>query len=117
MGKGVIMGNHIIIEPASKIREIARNTLSGNWKPVALVLFIYFLLTSGVGLILDQFFTYTYTLQQGIYGEPFAYDISYGSDIYDFFDQRTVFVRVDHVSSDLFQNQKIGRYTDVCGVQ
>lgn len=78
------MGNHIIIEPASKIREIARNTLSGNWKPVTLVLFIYFLLTSGVGLILDQFFTYTYTLQQGIYGEPFAYDISYGSDIYDF---------------------------------
>ena len=49
------MGNHIIIEPASKIREIARNTLSGNWKPVTLVLFIYFLLTSGVGLILDQF--------------------------------------------------------------
>lgn len=78
------MGNHIIIEPASKIREIARNTLSGNWKPVALVLFIYFLLTSGVGLILDQFFTYTYTLQQGIYGEPFVYDISYGSDIYNF---------------------------------
>ena len=78
------MGNHIIIEPASKIREIARNTLSGNWKPVTLVLFIYFLLTSGVGLILDQFFTYTYTLQQGIYGEPFVYDISYGSGIYDF---------------------------------
>ena len=68
------MGNHIIIEPASKIREIARNTLSGNWKPVTLVMFIYFLLTGGVGLILDQFFTYTYTLQQGIYGEAFVYD-------------------------------------------
>ncbi len=51
------MENHIIIEPACKIREIARNTLFGNWKPVVLVLFIYFLLTNGVGLILDQFFT------------------------------------------------------------
>ena len=67
MEKGVIMGNHIIIEPASKIREIARNTLSGNWKPVTLVLFIYFLLTSGVGLILDQFFTYTYTLAAAVH--------------------------------------------------
>ena len=77
------MENHIIIEPACKIREIARNTLFGNWKPVVLVLFIYFLLTNGVGLILDQFFTYTYNVQTGIYGQALPYKITYGSSIYN----------------------------------
>ena len=77
------MENHIIIEPACKIREIARNTLFGNWKPVVLVLFIYFLLTNGVGLILDQFFTYTYNVQTGIYGQALPYKLTYGSSIYN----------------------------------
>ena len=42
------MGNHIVIEPASKIREIARNALAGYWKPVILGVVIYYLLTSVV---------------------------------------------------------------------
>ena len=100
------MENHIIIEPACKIREIARNTLFGNWKPVVLVLFIYFLLTNGVGLILDQFFTYTYNVQTGIYGQALPYKLKYLQSI----DQRTVHIWIDHVSSDLFQKQKIGRH-------
>ena len=103
------MENHIIIEPACKIREIARNTLFGNWKPVVLVLFIYFLLTNGVGLILDQFFTYTYRhLRTGTTLQAYLW-LKYLQSI----DQRTVHIWIDHVSSDLFQKQKIGRHLTV----
>ena len=102
------MENHIIIEPACKIREIARNTLFGNWKPVVLVLFIYFLLTNGVGLILDQFFTYTYHLRTGTTLQAYLW-LKYLQSI----DQRTVHIWIDYVSSDLFQKQKIGRHLAV----
>ena len=53
------MKNHIIIEPASKIREIARNALAGYWKPVVLGVVIFFLLTTGVETVLNNIFYFT----------------------------------------------------------
>lgn len=76
------MGNHIVMEPASKIREIARNTLSGNWKPVVLAVAIFYLLTGGAELLLDYFFSYTYILPEEI-AEGMRYRIGYGGTIYN----------------------------------
>ena len=50
------MGNHIVMEPANKIREIARHALTGYWKPVVLGVLIYYLLSTGVMSFLDYFF-------------------------------------------------------------
>ena len=75
------MGNHIVMEPASKIREIARNALSGNWKMVVLTLAVYYLLTGGANQLLDYFFSYTYTLPVDM-SEDMIYQVGYGGTIY-----------------------------------
>lgn len=80
------MDYHIISEPSSKIREIARNALAGYWKPVFLGIFIYSLLTSGVSQLLDNFFYYDYDLPIGYYSVgSITYQIGYGGNIYDLF--------------------------------
>ena len=80
------MDYHIISEPSSKIREIARNALAGYWKPVFLGIFIYSLLTSGVSQLLDNFFYYDYDLPIEYYSVgSITYQIGYGGNIYDLF--------------------------------
>ena len=81
------MDYHIISEPSSKIREIARNALAGYWKPVFLGIFIYSLLTSGVSQLLDTFFYYDYDLPIEYYGvgSSITQQIGYGGNIYDLF--------------------------------
>ncbi|MBQ4649368.1 MAG: DUF975 family protein [Firmicutes bacterium] len=76
------MGYYIIKEPVSKIREIARNTLRGYWKPVVLAIFIYYMVSAGVSTILDYFFTFTPPLE--IYGEVLYVDMPFGGSIYTF---------------------------------
>ena len=51
------MNNRIIIEPAFKIREIARNALAGKWSIVYGGMFIYFIMSSGIMQLLDFFFS------------------------------------------------------------
>ena len=51
------MNNRIVIEPAFKIREIARNALAGYWPRMYLGIFIYFVILSGMMTILDLFFS------------------------------------------------------------
>ncbi len=75
------MGNHIVMEPACKIREIARNALAGNWKMIVLALAVYYLLTGGANQLLDYFFSYTYTIPVDI-SEDLIYKIGYGGTIY-----------------------------------
>lgn len=75
------MQNHIIIEPASKIREIARNALAGYWKPVVIGVLIYFLLTSGVESVLNSLFAFTYPVE--LYGQNFVETVPYGGNIYN----------------------------------
>ena len=74
------MGNHIVIEPASKIREIARNALAGYWKQVILGVVIYFLLTSGVEIVLNNFFAFTNPID--LYGQSIVQKVPYGGGIY-----------------------------------
>lgn len=52
------MNNHIVLEPAWKIREIARNALKGYWKPMFAATLIFYLLTNGVGQVLSYVFSY-----------------------------------------------------------
>ena len=52
------MNNHIVLEPAWKIREIARKSLAGYWKPMFLAVLIYYLLTEGVAMLLSRMFYY-----------------------------------------------------------
>ena len=75
------MGNHIVMEPAFKIREIARNALAGNWKMIVLALAVYYLLTGGANQFLDYFFSYTYTIPVDV-SEDLIYKIGYGGTIY-----------------------------------
>lgn len=74
------MGNHIVIEPASKIREIARNALAGYWKPVILGVVIYYLLTSGVEIVLNNLFAFTNPIE--LYGQSIVQKLPYGGGIY-----------------------------------
>ena len=74
------MGNHIVIEPASKIREIARNALAGYWKQVILGVVIYFLLTSGVEIVLNNLFAFTNPID--LYGQSIVQKVPYGGGIY-----------------------------------
>ena len=74
------MGNHIVIEPASKIREIARNALDGYWKPVVLGVVIYFLLTSGVEIVLNNLFAFTNPIE--LYGQSIVQELPYGGGLY-----------------------------------
>lgn len=75
------MGNHIVMEPASKIREIARNALTGYWKPVVLAVVIYYLLTSGVEAVLNNIFAFTNPIE--VYGQNIVNDVPYGGGIYN----------------------------------
>ena len=74
------MENHIITEPAYKIREIARNALAGYWKPVILGVVIYYLLTSGVEIVLNNFFAFTNPID--LYGQSIVQKVPYGGGIY-----------------------------------
>lgn len=81
MGKMGKMENHIVIEPASKIREIARNALTGYWKPVVLAVLIYYLLSSGVQTVLDNLFVFTNPIE--LYGQNIVQKVPYGGSIYN----------------------------------
>ena len=74
------MENHIITEPAFKIREIARNALAGYWKPVILGVVIYYLLTSGVEIVLNNFFAFTNPID--LYGQSIVQKLPYGGGLY-----------------------------------
>ena len=51
------MYNHLVREPASKIREIARDALRGYWKPMFVATLIYFVLTNVVSEVLSLIFS------------------------------------------------------------
>lgn len=83
------MDNHIVLEPAWKIREIARNALKGYWKPMFVAVLIYYLLTSGIGEVLSYVFNYDTSEIYMSFGFPddshIMYpNLGYGGDIYEF---------------------------------
>ena len=83
------MNNHIVLEPAWKIREIARKSLAGYWKPMFIALLIYYLLTEGVQTVLSYIFYYDPSVLYMDMGVPDAAfgrlpNVGYGGGIYDF---------------------------------
>ncbi len=83
------MNNHIVTEPAFKIREIARKSLSGYWKPMFLAVLIYYLMTSAIGNILSLMFYYDLNDVYMSIGAPdlvsdTVKNVEYGGSLYDF---------------------------------
>lgn len=82
------MYNHIVLEPAWKVREIARNALRGHWQKMFVALVIYYLLTGGVGAMLS----YMFNFDASQVSENIAIlstsranmRIAYGDSLYDF---------------------------------
>ncbi len=83
------MNNHIVLEPAWKIREIARNTLRGYWQAMFVAILIYYLLTGGVEAALSYMFNFDTSQFYANMGLPAANNINYpnveyGGSLYDF---------------------------------
>ena len=76
------MEYRIVTEPSAKIREIARHVLSGYWKPVVIGVFLYYILSTGVGVVLDYFFSYDYVVPADVYGTEIMTNLTYGGSIY-----------------------------------
>lgn len=82
------MNNHIVYENAAKIREIARNSLAGYWKPMFVAILLVYLLTTGIAELLSIIFSYDLSdayVSAGI-GMPVssAARIGYGGSLYNF---------------------------------
>ena len=75
------MDNRIVIEPTSKIREIARNSLTGYWKEMLVGMLIYFLLTEAAPTVINYFFTYEYQ-REFLDGMMMEYQLPYGLGLY-----------------------------------
>lgn len=82
------MNNHIVNESASKMREIARKSLAGYWKPMFVALLLIHLLTTGVGSLLSVFFSYDLS---GMYANAgvelplgTTLELGYGASLYNF---------------------------------
>lgn len=83
------MNNHIVTERAFKVREIARKSLAGYWKPMFLTLLIYYLLTTAIGNILSLMFYYDLNDVYMSIGAPelvstTVKNVEYGGSLYDF---------------------------------
>ncbi|MBQ9960813.1 MAG: DUF975 family protein [Firmicutes bacterium] len=76
------MDNRIILEPISKIKEIARQSLTGKWKEMYLGMFIYFALISIVSMVLDHFFTVNDYVQM-YDGSYMMIELTYASSFYE----------------------------------
>ena len=77
-----------VTQSCSKLRGVARTALKGNWKQVVLFMALYYLLVSGVSMVLDIFFHTTQVVPAdelaGAAG-PVSVDLGYGGTIYEFF--------------------------------
>ncbi len=82
------MYNHIVREPAAKIREIARDALRGYWKPMFIATLIYYLMTSGISSILTLIFSVDMTEAYQNAGFPIianmGYSVDFGGSLYLF---------------------------------
>ncbi len=76
------MNTHIVTEPSSLIRKIARETLKNRWKEMFLALAIYTLLTGYVSTILSYIFPRYETIE--MYGQSLSYNTSFVGYLYQF---------------------------------
>jgi uncharacterized membrane protein len=102
------MENHIVVQSASKIREVARKALTGHWVQVAIFMALFYLVESGVSQVLDLFFFTTRTLpiQDGT-GANVVYTIAYGSNIYQFLIEGPISVGVSMFFLNFFRMKQV----------
>lgn len=79
--RDIIMNTHIVTEPSSLIRKIARETLRNRWKEMFLGIFIYTLLTGYVSSILSFIFPRYETID--LYGQSISYNTSFVGFLYE----------------------------------
>lgn len=103
------MQNHIVVQSASKIREVARAALAGYWKQVVIFVAIYYLMVSGVSQVLDLFFTFTKTvpIEDPTTGEYMVQTIGYGSAIYSLLISGPVSYGLSVFLLDFFRDKRI----------
>ncbi|MCI8609366.1 MAG: DUF975 family protein [Firmicutes bacterium] len=80
------MENHIVIQSASKIREVARAALNGYWKQIVVFAILYYVIGSFVPQILNQFFNTTIRLPfaDPYTGQYMVETVGYGGAFYSF---------------------------------
>ena len=102
------MEYRIVNHPAAKIREVARTALTGNWKAVVLFMFLYYLITNGVGMVLDLFFSTTQIvpIEDPLTGEYIQQTVGYGSGIYSLLISGPVAWGLSKYKLDFFREKK-----------
>ena len=102
------MEYRIVNQPAAKIREVARTALTGNWKAVVLFMFLYYLITDGVGMVLDLFFSTTQMvpIEDPLTGEYVQQTVGYGSGIYSLLISGPAAWGLSKYMLDFFRNKK-----------
>lgn len=105
------MQPRIVTLPSAKIREVARVALEGCWKQIALFMFFYYLITTGVSNVLDLFF-YTYQeVPLWDTGEVLSQYVYYGSTIYSALIGGPVGWSLARFMLDFFRYQKLDNMT------
>ncbi|MCI8348152.1 MAG: DUF975 family protein [Firmicutes bacterium] len=76
------MNNRIVLEPAFKIREMARRALADNWQKMFVGMFIYFFMSAGIMSLLNYFFSSVrrILLPTGVY---MSVNVGYASWLYE----------------------------------
>lgn len=102
------MEYRIVNHPAAKIREVARTALAGSWKDVVLFMFLYYLITDGVGMVLDLFFSTTQMvpIEDPLTGEYIQQTVGYGSGIYSLLISGPAAWGLSKYMLDFFRNKK-----------
>ena len=102
------MEYRIVNQPSAKIREVARTALTGNWKAVVLFMFLYYLITDGVGMVLDLFFSTTQMvpIEDPLTGEYVQQTVGYGSGIYSLLISGPAAWGLSKYMLDFFRNKK-----------
>lgn len=102
------MEYRIVNQPSAKIREVARTALTGNWKAVVLFMFLYYLITDGVGMVLDLFFSTTQMvpIEDPLTGEYIQQTVGYGSGIYSLLISGPAAWGLSKYMLDFFRNKK-----------
>lgn len=101
------MTNKKVTMPSAKIREIARVALEGHWKQIALFMFLYYLMTTGVSGLLDLIFYSHQTIPLGGTGEVLDGYVYFGSQIYTWIISGPLSWALSKFMLDFFRYQKI----------
>ena len=104
------MEYRIVNLSSEKIRKAAREALAGHWKQAALFMGLYYLITTGMDMVLDLFFYSTQSVNLPIEGTTevttMTANLTYGSTIYEFIIGGPVAWSVSKYFLDFFRTKR-----------